>query len=300
MSSEPTDGVDPRSVPYPGGKTALAPWVCRHLPAHECYVEPFAGSAAVLVEKDRSTVEVLNDADGMLIRAYRTIRDDLGELVDRLQSVPYARTLHEDWKRHLDTGEWPADDVEATARWLFLRYSQHSAKLTASSGFKTSKVTNPGKAWANARDALPALADRLDGVILETGDWMDVANQYDGPDTVQYFDPPYCEGKGDELYRHAGTFDHGRLADWLVSAESNWLVSYEALPRELEAKVIASHRDDDRDTLYVLTEETEYRGSARDGDECKTATERLVCNFDPEQTPAFSAANQTTLTNATK
>jgi len=274
----------PRTVPYPGGKTSLAPWIVEHLPAHECYVEPFAGSAAVLARKERSTVEVANDSDEMLIRAYRTIRSEFDELEERLSEVPFARAVHEGWSDHLSTGEWPTDDVEATARWFFLRYSQHSAKLTDSSGFKTSKKTNPAKAWANAKRALPALADRLDGVILECDDWQAVADRYDGDRTLLYLDPPYAEGKGNELYRHEGEFDHERLVNWLETASSMWMLSYEALPPCLDTA-----------DYHVIERETTYRGSARDGEEVKEATERLVCNFDPASVDAHSDAEQTQL-----
>lgn len=274
-----------RTVPYPGGKSSLAPWIVEHLPSHECYVEPFAGSAAVLAEKDRSRVEVLNDADEMLVRAYQTIRSDLDELEGRLRTIPFARDRHLEWTEHLATGDWPEDDVEATARWLFLRYSQHSAKLTDSSGFKVSKKTNPARAWANAKRALPAFADRLDGVIIESGDWETVAERYDGDKTVLYVDPPYADGKGDELYRHSGAFDHGRLAEWLADAESRWLLSYETLPECLDV-----------DQYHVVERETTYRGSARDGEAVKEATERLVCNFDPTDAVRHSEPDQIQLT----
>jgi len=276
---------DIRTVPYPGGKTSLAPWIVEHLPSHECYVEPFAGSAAVLAEKERSRVEVLNDADDTLVRAYRTIRSRLSELQERLNQIPFSRGVHERWNRHLATGEWPDDDVEATARWLYLRYSQHSAKLVDASGFKTSKVTNPARAWANAKRALPALADRLDGVIIESGDWQTVAERYDGPDSLLYFDPPYAEGKGDELYRHSGEFSHSRLADWLSSSASRWILSYETIPDCL-----------DTSRYHVVERETTYRGSARDGEKVKEATERLICNFDPAHATEHSDRNQVQLT----
>lgn len=274
-----------RTVPYPGGKTSLAPWIVEHLPSHECYVEPFAGSAAVLAEKERSRVEVLNDADEMLVRAYRTLRSRLDELEERLREIPFARRTHNDWKEHLATGEWPEDNIEATARWLFLRYSQHSAKLVDASGFKTSKKTNPARAWSNAKDALPALSDRLDAVIIESGDWETVADRYDGPDTLLYFDPPYAEGKGDELYRHSGEFSHDRLARWLSSSESRWMLSYETVPECIDTA-----------RYHVVERETTYRGSARDGEQVKEATERLICNFDPTETTEHSEPDQAQLT----
>ncbi len=44
------------------------------MPAHRVYVEPFAGSAAVLVAKPRATHKVLNDVDGLLVNFYRVLR----------------------------------------------------------------------------------------------------------------------------------------------------------------------------------------------------------------------------------
>ena len=40
---------------YYGGKTTLAPKIADLLPAHEHYVEPFAGSLAVLLAKEPTT-----------------------------------------------------------------------------------------------------------------------------------------------------------------------------------------------------------------------------------------------------
>ena len=44
------------------------------LPGHTTYVEPFAGSAAVLFVKEPCDVEVINDADPEIADAYRLIK----------------------------------------------------------------------------------------------------------------------------------------------------------------------------------------------------------------------------------
>ena len=47
----------------PAGKKGTADRSAKMLPAHRTYVEPFAGSAAVLFAKVAAEVEVINDAD---------------------------------------------------------------------------------------------------------------------------------------------------------------------------------------------------------------------------------------------
>src|SRR5690606_36495959 len=63
----------------PAGKKRLADRLVAMLPAHKTYVEPFAGSAAVLFAKEPSEVEVINDADPEIAEAYRLLK----KLTDR-------------------------------------------------------------------------------------------------------------------------------------------------------------------------------------------------------------------------
>ena len=63
--------------PYFGGKRRAASAVWRALGDPGGYVEPFAGSAAVLLSRPAFTgrrVETLNDADGWLVNAWRAIQ----------------------------------------------------------------------------------------------------------------------------------------------------------------------------------------------------------------------------------
>ena len=63
------------AFPYIGGKTRLADWIQSHLPAHNTYVEPFGGSAAVLLNKPRSKVEIFNDKDGDVVNFFEVARE---------------------------------------------------------------------------------------------------------------------------------------------------------------------------------------------------------------------------------
>ncbi len=59
---------------YYGAKTRLAPWIASLLPPDRTYIEPFAGSAAVLFAKPPSPTEILNDLDGAVVNFFRVLR----------------------------------------------------------------------------------------------------------------------------------------------------------------------------------------------------------------------------------
>jgi len=58
-------------IPWLGGKTRLAKHIIPLFPAHQCYVEAFAGAAALFYKKEPVKVEVLNDLNGELVNLYR-------------------------------------------------------------------------------------------------------------------------------------------------------------------------------------------------------------------------------------
>lgn len=60
-------------IPWVGGKRRLAGHILPLFPKHTCYVEPFAGAAALFFLKEPSKVEVLNDVNLDLITLYRVV-----------------------------------------------------------------------------------------------------------------------------------------------------------------------------------------------------------------------------------
>ncbi len=74
-----------------GGKTRLAPQIAALLPPHGHYVEPFAGSLAVLLAKPRSAHETVSDLNGDLMAFWRCLRDRPAELERACALTPHAR-----------------------------------------------------------------------------------------------------------------------------------------------------------------------------------------------------------------
>src|SRR5699024_6446277 len=76
---------------YYGGKTTLAPQIAKLLPAHDHYVEPFAGLVAVLLAKEPSPMETVNDLEGDLMIFWRVLRDNREELAYVSEHTPHSR-----------------------------------------------------------------------------------------------------------------------------------------------------------------------------------------------------------------
>ena len=91
-------------APFPwfGGKSAVASEVWRRFGRVSNYVEPFAGSAAMLLGRPGGAqgIETINDADGLLSNFWRALAHD-----------PHAVAHHADW---------PVNEADLHARHLWL------------------------------------------------------------------------------------------------------------------------------------------------------------------------------------
>lgn len=184
---------------FPGSKANLAPWLIRHFPSHHTYVDVFGGSAAVLLSKQPSSVEVYNDINSDLAQFFRVLRNpaQAEELRRRLRLTPHSR---EEFQNALTDLE--GDPVER-ARRFFVRSRQSFSGLgTFSVGARNSKwsycVTESAggmsartRKWLSAVEALEAAAERFRTVQVEHLDFADLIPRYDRPDTLFFADPPY-------------------------------------------------------------------------------------------------------------
>lgn len=183
-------------IPYYGAKGRLAPWIASLLPAHRVYVEPFAGSAAVLFAKPAAQHEVINDLDGNVIAFFKVLRDQPDELARACQLTPYAR----DEYRAASLDDETVDDLER-ARRVFVRATQafNADGLAGgrsgswSTGFRGTGRLGRAQACAvaDSADRLLDVADRLRGVVIENRAAANLIATYDRPDAAFYVDPPY-------------------------------------------------------------------------------------------------------------
>jgi DNA adenine methylase len=266
---------------YPGGKFSMADWIIDHFPDHDCYVEVFGGSAAVLSQKKPSSAEVLNDRDGDIVQFFEVLRDRANELIAWLRDTPHSRELHRKYGEQFYNGYRPDDPVERAGRFWYLRETSFGGKYESLSGYNGSVKRNVARRTRNKREQLRNYSRRFDHVQIENLDFEALFERYDSDRTLFYCDPPYVE-EGDALYSGAD-FDHARFVDCLAELEGDWIISYTDLPPQLETLAV---RIDEREQRYRIAQGNGWE---------KTNTERLVMNYDLERRATFEYAGQTSV-----
>lgn len=218
---------------YHGGKYRIASWVVRHFPAHQVYVEPFAGAASVLMRKPPAhKAEILNDLDGGIVNLFRVLRDpcQARELERLLRLTPFARTEFE--QAYLPDG----DPIEAARRLVvrsFMGFGSSGISMKQSTGFRIKAYnsrTSSAQDWTTYPEAIPFFCERLRGVTIENRPALEVIQAHDSTNTLIYVDPPYlAETRCMHLscqYRHEmSESDHRALAEVLHDSRSMVVLS---------------------------------------------------------------------------
>jgi DNA adenine methylase len=202
-------------------------------PQHRIYVEPFGGSASVLLRKPRCEVEIYNDLDGELVNLLRVTRDQGPQLAEKIYMTPYAR------EEFIDAFQETEDPLEY-ARRTFIRafmgfgsgYIGHSSKCAhAENGFRSSwriPGTHVNLDWLKLPDNLLQITERLRGVVLENLPYQDLIKRNDSPGTLVYADPPYVAETRDRGTDYKFEFteaDHVELAKVLHELQGPAIIS---------------------------------------------------------------------------
>lgn len=208
---------------YYGGKTTLAPEIAALLPDHAHYVEPFAGSLAVLLAKQPSKQETVNDLDGDLVNFWRVLRDQPEEFERVAALTPHSRA------ELVESGDLDAPSDMERARRVWVRLTQSRSHSMKPTGWKYVRASGYG-----ARDLdtfvsrMAPIAGRLRSVSLESRDALDVIRDYGTePSACLYVDPPYLGSTRATNYRveMLGDQAHQSLADALNDCASAVVLS---------------------------------------------------------------------------
>jgi DNA adenine methylase len=178
-------------IPWMGGKRRLADHLIPQFPPHTCYVEVFAGGAALYFLRPPAQVEVLNDVNGDLVNLYRVVKCHLEEFVRQFKWALSSRELFK-WLQ--DTPVETLTDIQRAARFFYLQHNCFGAKVEGQN-YGTA-TTAPPVNLLRIEENLSAAHLRLSGAYIEKMDWLKLVTRYDRPHTFFYMDPPYLETAG--------------------------------------------------------------------------------------------------------
>jgi DNA adenine methylase len=213
-------------VRYHGGKWILAPWIISYFPAHKVYVEPYGGGGSVLLRKPRSYAEVYNDLDGEIVNLFRVARDSGEKLRDILELTPFSRN---DFELSYEFCENPIEQARRTVVRSFMGFGSNSHNQAT--GFRSNSNrsgTTPAHDWKHYPEEFVAIIERLQGVVIENRNALEVMAAHDTPQTLHYVDPPYLPEtrNAGKDYRYEMTKEqHEELASFLEGLEGSVIVS---------------------------------------------------------------------------
>lgn len=222
-STEEISGAVP-AFPWMGGKGWLVEKIGHRMPRNTCYVEPFAGAAAMLLALPPSPVEVLNDRNDGLVNFYRVMQHPkLREiLIDRLEWTPYSRSEYGrllEICQHRERQDKSRMTIEDSLEWAWAFFVVANATFSGGGQtgvtekrFATSTDRSQGRRSRYHVDGLPKLANRLRNVVIENLPALEILDKYDSDHTLFFLDPPYYPDTRAILHeRSRGTYAGGEM-----------------------------------------------------------------------------------------
>lgn len=209
-----------------GGKSRLRKQIIEQLPAHSCYVEPFAGAAWVLFGKPPSDVEVLNDIDQDVITFFRVVKENPEALI---ASFEWELVSRAEFERLAKQDASQLTDVQRAHRFYYLIMASWGGEFHYPR-FQTS-IEDGGHGnrlfggLQTLRKRVMPVYERLRTVIIENLDWQECIDRYDRPGVVMYVDPPYPENGCNYKYNMRDKDAHDALAQRLRRTRCQWIVS---------------------------------------------------------------------------
>ncbi len=216
-------GIARPFIPWIGSKEKLIPYIWQGFPSNpKLYLEPFGGGGALLlgIQPKISRMDIYNDFNCDLVNLFLCARECTVQLVRELKFIPFHSRaefdLLKEFMKHKEllqqriadernavmecfSGEEREElleilrersclfDVQRAAAYYKVCRGSFSG-TTTSFGVKPNNLTNFLYLFDDA-------SKRLQDVIIENKDCLDIIRERDGPDSLIYCDPPYFDAE---------------------------------------------------------------------------------------------------------
>ncbi len=225
---------------YAGGKFYARKIIGSYIPKHNYYVEPFVGGGSIFFYKDK-VPSWINDSDKELINCYRTIKNNVHELIYALKGETATKERHHYYKNKFK----PKSKMESAVRYYYLNRTSYSGIMKHENcyfGYGDKYSMRPEN-WGRQ---LMKNHSKLKGVKITSWDFEKVINKTKSKDTFLFIDPPYYNADQNKFYTNFFTIDdHERLSRVLkkFSSKMNFLLTYDNSPEVREIYSWAEQMD---------------------------------------------------------
>lgn len=219
-------------APFPwfGGKSTVAADVWERIGDVACYVEPFAGSLAVLLARPHVTgYEIIGDADGYLANFWRATAFDFMAVLEHAWWPPnetdYNARLQEFKDRSAEVcAKAEADpnlfDARLAGLWLWGQSTAILGNWPKTRGVHIMRYGMHAMKHEELRDAMMAIRNRLYRTVVLCGDFERTLR---GADTGRlhpcgvFLDPPYDPKLRDQSCYATDDAPAGRARAWALA-----------------------------------------------------------------------------------
>jgi DNA adenine methylase len=208
-------------ISWPGGKSRLLKHLLPYISQERGYIEVFAGGCALLLAKDRSTLEVANDLNGDIINLFRVANYHPDELSKEMSRLPSSRELLAHSVALLRTDA--LTDVQRAARFLYANKASFAGTGT-SLAIARAPESRAFLGTAAIIERITAFSQRFDKVIIENLDYRRCLRLYDHPGNLFFLDPPYLDSKASN-YRGWTQEEMQEFHDHVIALHGHWIVT---------------------------------------------------------------------------
>lgn len=218
---------------YPGSKWKIARQLAELVPDHHSYLEPYAGSLALLFNKLPSAIETINDLDSDVTNLFWCIQKDSERLARLVMTTPFSREVYDRQFEGADPARY-ASRFQQAAGFLVRCWQGHGYRTNGYSVGWKNDVQGREKAyalwdWYCLPGWILEITERLRLVQIENRPALEVIRRFCHKNVFMYLDPPYVLGarKGKrKQYRHEMTdADHEELLKLILQSQAKIMIS---------------------------------------------------------------------------
>lgn len=218
---------------YPGSKWRIARKLAELIPEHHSYLEPYAGSLALLFNKRPSAIETINDLDSDVTNLFWCIQKDSARLARLVMTTPYSREIYELQFEGSNRTRY-ASRFQKAAGFLIRCWQGYGSRTNGYKQGWKNDVQGREKAyalwdWYQLPEWILETAERLRMVQIENRPALELIERFGYKNVFMYLDPPYVfesrSGRQKQYkYEMTGT-DHEDLLKLILQSPARIMIS---------------------------------------------------------------------------